>query len=204
MIINLFLYRTRYFSTPRKGHNPLQGRAYYQLLECLGVRYLHFFHPSTLVHIDTFLIIPSSSFLNLLLQVIRIHSPMRAERKQDWSDVPSKGIIRNAHAAALRLKKSSSGKVNNVGPFVSCKVWGTVGPDSSAPVSGSPDMSDTRKKSNYSKWEVLPFESLRREAQEHYFQMGGVSMYKMDGNRLDDLVCVRHTWPGGKKKKKVD
>ncbi|XP_047938275.1 sialyltransferase-like protein 1 isoform X2 [Salvia hispanica] len=27
---------TRYFSTPRKGHNPLQGRAYYQLLECLG------------------------------------------------------------------------------------------------------------------------------------------------------------------------
>lgn len=36
--------RTRYFSTPRKGHNPLQGRAYYQLLECLGVRIfsLHF------------------------------------------------------------------------------------------------------------------------------------------------------------------
>lgn len=33
--------RTRYFSTPRKGHNPLQGRAYYQLLECLGVWYLH-------------------------------------------------------------------------------------------------------------------------------------------------------------------
>lgn len=32
--------RTRYFSTPRKGHNPLQGRAYYQLLECLGVRSL--------------------------------------------------------------------------------------------------------------------------------------------------------------------
>lgn len=33
----LFPYRTRYFSAPRKGHNPLQGRAYYQLLECLGV-----------------------------------------------------------------------------------------------------------------------------------------------------------------------
>ena len=30
-------FRTRYFSSPRKGHNPLQGRAYYQLLECLGV-----------------------------------------------------------------------------------------------------------------------------------------------------------------------
>jgi hypothetical protein len=23
--------------------------------------------------------------------------------------------------------------------------------------------------------------------------MGGVSLYKMDGNRLDDLVCVRHS-----------
>ncbi|CAI9111603.1 OLC1v1011862C1 [Oldenlandia corymbosa var. corymbosa] len=33
---------TRYFSEPKKGHNPLQGRAYYQLLECLGVRsFLH-------------------------------------------------------------------------------------------------------------------------------------------------------------------
>ncbi|KAI3853815.1 hypothetical protein MKX03_000920 [Papaver bracteatum] len=27
---------TRYFSMPRQGHNPLQGRAYYKLLECLG------------------------------------------------------------------------------------------------------------------------------------------------------------------------
>ncbi|ONK81857.1 uncharacterized protein A4U43_C01F33580 [Asparagus officinalis] len=155
---------TRYFSTPRKGHNPLQGRAYYQLLECLGV--------------------------------IRIHSPMRAERKQDWSDVPSREVIRNAHAAALRLKKSSSSEANDLGPFVSCKVWGTA--SSSGPISGSSDMSETRKKSNYNKWEVKPFESLRREAQEHYFQMGGVSMYKMDGNKLDDLVCVRHPMPSEK------
>ena len=34
-------FRTRYFSAPRKGHNPLQGRAYYQLLECLGVSLNH-------------------------------------------------------------------------------------------------------------------------------------------------------------------
>lgn len=159
---------TRYFSTPRKGHNPLQGRAYYQLLECLGV--------------------------------IRIHSPMRAERKQDWSDVPTKEIIRDAHAAALRLKKGMSGQGNDLGPFVSCKVWGTVPTDSSSPVSGSPDMSEKRKNSNYNKWEVMPFESLRREAQEHYVQLDSVSMYKMDGNKLDDLVCVRHNLPS----KKVD
>ncbi|KAM0936001.1 putative alpha-N-acetylneuraminate alpha-2,8-sialyltransferase [Dioscorea sansibarensis] len=152
---------TRYFSTPRKGHNPLQGRAYYQLLECLGV--------------------------------IRIHSPMRATRKQDWSDVPSREMIRTAHAAALSLKKSQAGQPADLGPFSSCKVWGTAG--HGGPVSGSPDMSDTRTHSNYNKWEVLPFNDLRKEAQEHFIQMDGVSLYKMDGNKLDDLVCVRHSLP---------
>ncbi|KAF8398664.1 hypothetical protein HHK36_014519 [Tetracentron sinense] len=152
---------TRYFSTPRKGHNPLQGRAYYQLLECLGV--------------------------------IRIHSPMRAKRKQDWSDVPTREMISRAHAAALRLKKSQDGQAGGLGQFGSCKVWGNVEPDSSGPISGSPDMSNIRKISNYSKWEVMPFESLRKEALEQYIQMGGVSLYKMDGNKLDDLVCVRHS-----------
>ncbi|PKA64030.1 hypothetical protein AXF42_Ash005042 [Apostasia shenzhenica] len=152
---------TRYFSAPRKGHNPLQGRAFYQLLECLGV--------------------------------IRIHSPMRSDRKLDWSDVPSRDIIKRAHAAALHLKKiQAKGQTSDLGPFSNCKVWGTAGKDGAGPISGSPSMSYTRRKSNYSKWELLPFESLRREAQEHYFQMEGVSLYKMDGNRLDDLVCVKH------------
>ncbi|OEL36464.1 Sialyltransferase-like protein 5 [Dichanthelium oligosanthes] len=150
---------TRYFSAPRKGHNPLQGRAYYQLLECLGV--------------------------------IRIHSPMRAQRVEDWSDIPSKEEIRRAHAAAFRLKKYETGQPAELGPFSNCKVWGTVDPDY-GPVSGTSDMSEARKNSNYSKWELLPLEKLRREAQEHYIQMGGVSLYKMDGNKLDDLVCVRH------------
>ncbi|CAN1137573.1 Sialyltransferase-like protein 1 [Linum perenne] len=149
---------TRYFSTPRKGHNPLQGRAYYQLLECLGV--------------------------------IRIHSPMRAQRKQDWNDVPSRETVSKAHAAAMRLKfREDAGS----GQFGKCKVWGNADADKNGPISGSPDMTDIRKYSNYSKWEKLPFESLRREAQDHFAQMGGVSLYKMDGNRLDDLVCVRHT-----------
>ncbi|KAH7518965.1 hypothetical protein FEM48_Zijuj09G0227500 [Ziziphus jujuba var. spinosa] len=152
---------TRYFSTPRKGHNPLQGRAYYQLLECLGV--------------------------------IRIHSPMRSKRKQDWSDVPSQEMISRAHAAALRLKRTQGGQVGDLGQFGSCKVWGNVDPDTKGPVSGSPDMSDVRKFSNYNKWEVMPFESLRKEARDHFIQMEGVSLYKMDGNKLDDLVCVRHS-----------
>ncbi|KAG2390016.1 Sialyltransferase-like protein [Vigna angularis] len=152
---------TRYFSKPRKGHNPLQGRAYYQLLECLGV--------------------------------IRIHSPMRSKRREDWSDIPSREMIRQAHAAALHLKRNEDGHGGDLGQFGNCKVWGNVDPENSGPVSGSPDMSDIRKYSNYSKWEVMPFESLRREAQDHYNQMQGVSLYKMDDNRLDDLVCVRHS-----------
>ncbi|CAA2978224.1 sialyltransferase 1 [Olea europaea subsp. europaea] len=150
---------TRYFSTPRKGHNPLQGRAYYQLLECLGV--------------------------------IRIHSPMRAERKQDWSDVPTREMISRAHAAAVRVKKNQTGEDGDLGQFHNCKVWGNA--HGSGPTSGSPDMSDVRRNSNYSKWEVMPFEKLRKAAREHFIQMEGVSMYKMDGNKLDDLVCVRHS-----------
>lgn len=118
---------------------------------------------------------------------------MRSKRKQDWSDVPDREMIRRAHAAALSLKKSHSGQGGDLGQFGSCKVWGNVDSGTEGPISGSPDMSDTRKQSSYSKWELTPFNSLRKEAQDHYKQMEGVSLYKMDGNKLDDLVCVRHS-----------
>ncbi|KAJ1697079.1 hypothetical protein LUZ63_005591 [Rhynchospora breviuscula] len=150
---------TRYFSEPKKGHNPLQGRAYYQLLECLGV--------------------------------IRIHSPMRSKRTEDWSNIPTKDAVKRAHAAAYRLKKRQLSQPEELTPFSNCKVWGTVS-QNYGPVSGSGDMTETRRNSNYSKWELLPISSLREEAQEHYAQMGRVSQYKMDGNKLDDLVCVKH------------
>ncbi|KAI3967925.1 hypothetical protein MKX01_027108 [Papaver californicum] len=32
---------TRYFSESRQGHSPLQGRAYYQMMECLGLVKIH-------------------------------------------------------------------------------------------------------------------------------------------------------------------
>lgn len=118
---------------------------------------------------------------------------MRAKRKQDWSDVPSRETISRAHAAALRLKRGQNDRAGGLGQFDSCKVWGNAGPAGSGPISGSPDMSIVRKHSNYSKWEVMPFESLRKEAQDYYKQMQGVTLYKMDGNKLEDLVCVRHT-----------
>ena len=96
---------------------------------------------------------PCSSSKIYTFQVIRIHSPMRANRKQDWSDVPSREMISRAHEAALRLKRSQNGQVGGLGQFGSCKVWGNVGPDGSGPISGSPDMSILRKNSNYCKWE---------------------------------------------------
>ncbi|XP_028054625.1 sialyltransferase-like protein 1 [Camellia sinensis] len=130
----VFFHGARYFSTPRKGHNPLQGRAYYQLPECLGDSFSH-------------------------------------KKKQDWSDVPSRETISRAHAAALRLKRGQNDQAGGLGQFDSCKVWGNAGPDGSGPISGSPDMSIVRKHSNYSKWEVMPFESLRKEAQDYYKQM---------------------------------
>ena len=129
-----------------------------------------------------------------MYQVIRIHSPMRAERKQDWSDVPDRETIRRAHAAAIHLRKSENG---DTGQFRNCKVWGNSGPYGSGPVSGSPDMSGVRKTSNYSKWETMPFKKLSKTAQDHYTQMEGVSLYKIDGNKLDDLVCVRHSTKSG-------
>ncbi|KAL6509133.1 purple acid phosphatase [Orobanche gracilis] len=125
------------------------------------------------------------------LGVIRIHSPMRAERKQDWSDIPSRETISRAHSAAVSLRKNQASQ--DVGQFRNCKVWGNSGPYGSGPVSGSSDMSEFRKNSNYSKWEVMSFEKLSKAARDHFSQMEGVSLYKMDGNKLDDLVCVRHS-----------
>lgn len=118
---------------------------------------------------------------------------MRAERKQDWSDIPSREMIHKAHSAAVRLKKSLDDQNSDLGQFRNCKVWGDSGAYGSGPVSGSPDMSDARKKSNYNKWEVMPYKKLSKAARDHYTQMERVSMYKMDGNKLDDLVCVRHS-----------
>lgn len=118
---------------------------------------------------------------------------MRAERKQDWSDIPSRETISRAHSAAVRLKKNQDDQDSDLGQFRNCKVWGDAGRYGSGPVSGSPDMSAVRKNSNYSKWEVMAFEKLSKTARDHFTQMEGVSLYKMDGNKLDDVVCVRHS-----------
>lgn len=147
---------------------------------------------SLLANFQMYLII--KTYIVFYTQVIRIHSPMRAARKQEWSGIPSKDVIKQAHTAALRNKRRNQGDQSvDLGQFGSCKVRGTVNEKSQTQVSGSPDMSETRKNSNYKKWEIMPFHDLRHEAQEHYKQMEGYSLYKMDGNRLDDLVCVKHT-----------
>lgn len=149
---------TRYFSTPRKGHNPLQGRAYYQLLECLGV--------------------------------IRIHSPLREERKQTWDVVPSRQTIHNAHESAHRLRRTPLDHPDSVGPFSACKVWASAKPET-GPLSGSHAMSHVRKHSNYSRWELLDVMNMRKQARDHHKALRGTTMYKLDGNKLHDLVCIK-------------
>ncbi|KAI4325741.1 hypothetical protein MLD38_031114 [Melastoma candidum] len=74
---------TRYFSESRQGHMPLHGRAYYQMMECLGL--------------------------------IKIHSPMRADRNRIVKFLPSSNLIRAAG-------------------FASAKVLGRVGAASSDPL----------------------------------------------------------------------
>ncbi|KAF3605294.1 hypothetical protein DY000_02044751 [Brassica cretica] len=64
-------------------------------------------------------------------QVIRIHSPMRSQRKEDWSSVSSRELINRAHAAALRLQRSqqpTSLKRYGLGQLGNCKVWGDADP----------------------------------------------------------------------------
>ncbi|KAH7292247.1 hypothetical protein KP509_29G059100 [Ceratopteris richardii] len=149
---------TRYFSSPRKGHNPLQGRAYYQLLECLGV--------------------------------IRIHSPLRDERKQNWESVPSRQAILSAHQVAWKLRRQPANHPDSVGPFSACKVWARAKAER-GPLSGSPDMSRLRRESNYSRWEKLQIKDLRKAAQSHHKALKNTNLYKLDGNKLDDLVCIK-------------
>ncbi|EFJ37405.1 hypothetical protein SELMODRAFT_403713 [Selaginella moellendorffii] len=142
---------TRYFSAPRKGHNPLQGRAYYQLLECLGT--------------------------------MRLYSPMREARKQDWSVIPTRATVNAAYYAAMGLKRKPG---KDQGAFRNCKVWGSS--SRNGRLSGSKDLSETRKNSNYAKWEKTNVNSLRSQAQHRYRAMEGVTMYKIDGNKLEDLA----------------
>ena len=58
-------------------------------------------------------------------------------------------------------------------------------------ISGAMDMSLLRKNSNYSRWEMLNIKDLRREAQEHHAALEGTRLYKLDGNKLEDLVCIK-------------
>lgn len=53
-------------------------------------------------------------------------------------------------------------------------------------------MSTIRRTSNYKKWELLRITDLRNQAQKYQIDVGGVSFYKIDGNKLDSLLCVRH------------
>lgn len=123
--------------------------------------------------------------------MIRIHSPAREERKQNWDAVPDRQIIREAHEAAYAIRRDVSRNPNNIGPFSACKVWANAIDERQLIVSGAADMSPVRTNSNYSRWEKLDIRALRQEAREHYAALKGTRLYKLDGNKLEDLVCIK-------------
>lgn len=57
-------------------------------------------------------------------------------------------------------------------------------------LAGAVDMSEKRRGSNYSRWEQIGLTEMRYEAQLHQELVGGVTFYKIDGNKLDRLLCV--------------
>ena len=105
--------------------------------------------------------------------------------------VPDREIIHDAYEAAYGIKREASRNPHNVGPFSACKVWAYAKNERKSMVSGAMDMSLSRKNSNYSRWEMLNIKDLRREAQEHHAALEGTRLYKLDGNKLEDLVCIK-------------
>lgn len=110
LIILWWVSRTRYFSESRQGHTPLHGRAYYQMMECLGVIFLNSKY-SRYGFIFNHLFSTCTYFIIYLyccfVKLIKIHSPMRADFHRVVKWVPSQSTLHAARMAAekiLRLK----------------------------------------------------------------------------------------------------
>ncbi|PON77201.1 Glycosyltransferase [Parasponia andersonii] len=92
---------TRYFSESRQGHTPLHGRAYYQMMECLGVS----LQVLLLVHFDIDEI-----------SLIKIHSPMRADPNRVVKWVPDRDTVTAARIASEKiLRRAGAGSGDPLG-----------------------------------------------------------------------------------------
>ncbi|KAK8994079.1 hypothetical protein V6N11_008285 [Hibiscus sabdariffa] len=78
---------TRYFSESRKGHTPLHGRAYYQMMECLGLIKIHS---------------PMRSDPNRVVKWVPSHGAIRAAR------IASEKLLRRVGAGSEELLSSCS------------------------------------------------------------------------------------------------
>jgi hypothetical protein len=104
---------------------------------------------------------------------------MRTQKVEDWSDVPSKEEITRAHAASFHLKsmeqiRQSIGAIKQLQGMGKQLIQITGGR-----VSGTPDMSETQRNSNYSKWELLQVRILRSDK----------SHCPSDSENLTDYEC---------------
>lgn len=78
---------TRYFSESRKGHTPLHGRAYYQMMECLGLVKIHS---------------PMRAAPNRVVKWLPSHILIRAAR------IASEKVLRRVGAASLDPRAACS------------------------------------------------------------------------------------------------
>ncbi|XP_026389419.1 sialyltransferase-like protein 2 isoform X1 [Papaver somniferum] len=124
---------TRYFSESRKGHSPLHGRAYYQMMECLGL--------------------------------VKIHSPMRADRNSELKWLPSQSTINAARFAAEKiLSRIGAGRDD---PLRSCSII---------------------KKQD--KGMVMPIPRIRKAAKEHINYVKGATMYPLEKSLGHGTLCT--------------
>ncbi|KAI3860121.1 hypothetical protein MKW92_039313 [Papaver armeniacum] len=124
---------TRYFSESRKGHSPLHGRAYYQMMECLGL--------------------------------VKIHSPMRADRNRELKWLPSRSTINAARFAAEKILSKIGARRED--PLRSCSII---------------------KKQHKGMTMTIP--GIRKAAKEHLKYVKGAIMYPLEKSLGNGTLCT--------------
>ncbi|KAI3871688.1 hypothetical protein MKX03_036791 [Papaver bracteatum] len=126
----------RYFSESRKGHSPLHGRAYYQMMECLGL--------------------------------VKIHSPMRADRNSELKWLPSQSTINAARLAAEKVLSKIGARRED--PLRSCSII---------------------KKQHKGMTMTIP--GIRKAAKEHLKYVEVATTYPLEKSRGHGTLCSLHS-----------
>ncbi|KAE9453588.1 hypothetical protein C3L33_14489, partial [Rhododendron williamsianum] len=188
---------TRYFSESRQGHTPLQGRAYYQMMECLGVslRFLYSLMSklvsqskfktfnaggktsgNTFTQHELSVVQPAPTavsdilllFFLLLFKLIKIHSPMRSDPNRVVKWLPDRGTVAAARIASEKLLRRVG--AGSGGPLGACSIIKKLVKGKHKGVSG-----------------------LRKAAVEHQKYVKETTMYPLEHDYRHGLLCTKPT-----------